>query len=239
MATKKQPPTPSYRWQRVHPALIVGHVLTVKSKREAPMACCYRQSDMDGACALHCLAMALVVLGLAKSGALTEMSRRKYGVPAEVFAEFCDVHFTGVDAPDFIERIHRLKLPINITARFKEDADLDRFTITNLAKGELLIVSFKSVLTRRTNHYALAVGCEGVQTGRDTHIDTLLLLDPSATEPEFRAWNSRLRMKEPRLNATAKHATAKPVTWFYESAEWAPEQVRLTAAIRFRLTEWV
>ena len=238
MATKKQPPTPSYRWQRVHPALIVGHVLTVKSNREAPMAVLYRQSEFDGACGLIVFAMILVVLGLAKSNALTEMSRRRHGIPSCVWKEFHDVYFSGVESLDFVERIHRLHLPLVITARHKDAADLDWFAISNLAKGELVALSFKSVLTRRTNHWALAVGSEGVQCGREAQTDTLLLLDSSATEPVFRAFNARLRMSETSQHEALKAKTSKPkpVIWLYDSTEWAPEQVRLTSAIRFRLS---
>ena len=238
MATKKQPPTPSYRWQRVHPALIVGHVLTVKSKREAPSSVFYRQSEFCGCCGLMVLAMILVAFGLAKSYALTEMSRRKYGVPSDVWREFEDIYFCGVESLDFVERIHRLNLPLVITARHKDAADLDWFAISNLAKGELVALSFKSVLTRRTNHFVLAVGSEGVQTGRKARTDTLLLLDSSATEPVFRAFNARLRMSETsqRDALKAKTRKPKPVIWLYDSTEWAPEQVRLTSAIRFRLS---
>ena len=139
---------------------------------------------------------------------------------------------------DFVERIHRLNLPLVITARHKDAADLDWFAISNLAKGELVALSFKSVLTRRTNHWALAVGSEGVQCGREAQTDTLLLLDSSATEPVFRAFNARLRMSETSQHEALKAKTSKPkpVIWLYDSTEWAPEQVRLTSAIRFRLS---
>ena len=227
-----------YRWQRIHPALIVGHVLTVKGRRAAPMSLLAQQSAYCGSCGLMTLAMILVAFGLAKSYALTEMSRRKFGVPSDVWREFYEVYFSGVEPRDFVERIHRLNLPLIVTARYRDASNLDRFAIDNLAKGELVALSFKSVQTRRTNHWALGIGSEGQQIGRVAKADTLLLLDPSAVEPVFRAFNSRLKISETSRSTGVAKTTGKPkpITWMYDSTEWMPEQVRLTSAIRFRLS---
>jgi hypothetical protein len=235
MARAKQQAT-SYRWQRVHPALRIGHFLSVKNKREEPMKVFFQQSELDGACGIHCVSMVLVILGLAKSYALTEMSRRKYGVPADVWREFSDVYFCGVEVEEFVERIRRLKLPIDVAYRTKGYASLDQFAIDNLMRGELVALAFKSVNNRRTNHWALAVGCEGYQTGRESHTDTLLMLDPSATEPEFRAFNARLRLPDSRVQISNPKAgkSLKAINWQYDSTDWQPEPVRLIGAVRLR-----
>ncbi|MFO1263384.1 MAG: hypothetical protein U1E84_08620 [Rhodoferax sp.] len=228
----------SYRWQRVHPALIVGHVLTVKAKREEPMRVHFRQSDMDGACSVHCLASVLVILNLAKAEALTYMASRKYGVPAEVYSEFHNVYFHGCMADDLVERVNRLGLPLKVTARYKDDADLDYFAVRCLSRGDLVMLSFRSVHTRKTHHWALGIGVEGMQSGRDTTVDTVLLLDPSGDEPEFRAFNARMRVQMPSVaSQLLRTSPAKPLDWIYDSPEWPAEVVRLTGAVRFQRSD--
>jgi hypothetical protein len=236
MTGNSKPQQTVYRWQRVHPALQVCHVLTVKSKRQEPMKVFFQQSELDGACGIHCLCMALVILGLAKSYALTEMSRRKNGVPADVWREFHERYFCGIEVEEFVERIRRLGLPIDVAFRTRSDASLDQFAVDNLMRGELVALAFKSVNNRRTNHWALGIGCEGDQIGRESRTDTLLMLDPSATEPEFRAFNARLRLPESRLRISNPNAgkLLKPINWQYDSTDWQPEPVRLIGAVRLR-----
>lgn len=87
---------PSYTFQRVHPALITGHALTVRQQREEPVQFFMQQSVLDASCGTHMLAMILVILGLAKASALHDMSRRKYGVAADVWRAFGPHYFTGI-----------------------------------------------------------------------------------------------------------------------------------------------
>jgi hypothetical protein len=231
MTANKDNKAANYRWQRIQPALIVGHTLTVKAKREQPMAVLFRQSELDGACALHCIASVLVILELAKSQALTFASSRQYGVPADLWREFHDVYFTGCDAPDLVVRLQRMQLPIKLTAKYNGSDDVDAFAMQSLASGYLVLLSFKSVLTRRTNHWALGVGSEGLQYRNQAVPDTLLLLDPSGEEPRYMAWNARLRM-QPHKKPETLSQQAKPMNWLYESPEWPAELVRITSAIR-------
>jgi hypothetical protein len=236
MATRKaSSPSPSYRWQRTHPSLIVGHELTVKVKREELMRVCYRQSEIDGACSVHCLASVLVILNLAKAEALTQMAHRKYGVPAEFWREFHDLYFQGCMADELVERVNRLGLPLKLTARFKDDIDLDHFAVRSLSRGFLVMLSFRSVLNRKTHHWALGVGVEGTQAGRETTMDTVLLIDPSAEAPVFRAFNARLRVQVPSAaRGLLNESPSKPVHWLYDSPDWPAEIVRLTGAVRFQ-----
>ena len=239
MVTRKEASqSPCYRWQRTHPALIVGHVLTVKAKREEPVSVCYRQSMLDGACSIHCLCSVLVILALAKAEALTYMPQRKFGVPATVWREFSDLYFQGCMADELVERVNRLGLPLKLTARFKGDADLDHFAVRALSRGDLVMLSFRSVLNRKTHHWALGVGVEGTQAGRVTTMDTVLLIDPSADDPVFRAFNARLRVQVPSAARGLLHESpSKPVHWLYDSTEWPAEVVRLTGAVRFQRSD--
>ena len=86
-ASKSKTDAVAYRWQRFYPTLQTGHYLTVKSKqRRDDVPVFFAQGCMDGACCLHVFSAALIIFDLAKHDALEDMSRRKYGLPAEVFS---------------------------------------------------------------------------------------------------------------------------------------------------------
>lgn len=247
MAPKPKINAVSYRFQRFHPALQTGHGVTVKSKREDPVHVHFAQGELvDGACGLHFLSSVLVILQLAKPSALQDMRRRKFGVAAKVWAAFSDTYFTGVHAPDLVERVESLQLPLIVTARHGYAEDADGFALECLMRGELVALAFTSVKNQRTKHWALGVGVEGLVDGRETKPDTLLMLDPGASDPFFSAYNTRLSLPQSgpgsrsgkSTSSTAKKKTPKPIHWIYESPEWASEPVALLAAVRFQLAEW-
>ena len=245
-ASKSKTETVAYRWQRYHASLQTGHYLTVQSKRQDPVRVFFGQGDIDGACGVHVFAMVLVIFDLAKSVALQDMPRRKYGVPAEVWAAFQHTFFCGVHANELVELVESLRLPLNLTLRQDKEGGLDKWTVDNLLRGELVAVTFASVKNRRTKHWALCVGCEGTTSGRESLTDTILLLDPAGSEPSFQTANSRLCVPQigpgsrggKAADELRKSKGAKPIDWLYEGPEWAAEPMRLTAAVRFRLADW-
>lgn len=239
----------AYRFQRHHPALQVGDVLTVQSKREEPVRVFFSQSDLDGACGLHVASMMLVILDLAKSGALLDMNRRKFGVPAVVFAAFKHTYFEGVHADEYVTILESLDLPLQMTLRTDKDKRLsgsvDAFIVDSLMRGELVAIALASVNNRRTKHWVLGIGVEGAMHGRDAIPDSLQLLDPSASPPHYGACNARLRIPNDGRNTSVnrlavklhqKVSRLKPIHWTYESPDWVSEPVRLIAAVRFRLS---
>jgi hypothetical protein len=239
----------SYRFTRHYSALQVGDTLTVKSKREEPVRVFLGQSDLDGACGLHVASMLLVILDLAKSDALRDMSKRKFGVPALVFSAFKNLHFEGVNPDEYVNILESLDLPIQITLRTDKDkirtCSLDKFALDSLMQGDMVAIAIASVKNRRTKHWVLGIGVEGAVSGRDSIPDGLLLLDPSASAPPaFSACNARLRIpKEGRISTVnklaeklhKKVANLSPIHFTYESPDWLSEPVRLMAAVRFRL----
>ena len=233
-ALKSKPLGATYRFQRHHPSLMTGDYLTTKQKREEPMRVFFSQSDIDGACGLHTLSAALVILGLAKSSALTEMSRRKHGVPAAVWAAFRHTYFNGVNPPEFVELVKSLELPIHVTARHGHAEGVDAVALDSLMHGDLVAVAFESVANSRTRHWALAVGIEGTCIARKEIPDTILLLDPGAAEPHFGVANARLTA----LPGATDRARTKLLVWAYESPCWPTEQVRLLSAVRFKPETW-
>jgi hypothetical protein len=241
-------PSISYRWQRYHSALQTGPYLSVKSKqRSENVSVFFAQGSLDGACGLHVFCAVLVIFDLAKHDALEDMSRRRYGVPAEVFAAFQHTFFTGVHAADFVELVNtQLKLPLKLTLRQAVDGGLDKWTVDCLMRGELLAVTFASVNNRRTKHWALCCGIEGSASGRETKPDQILLIDPAAGDACYRTHNARLRLPQTGPGSRGGKAAAelheskssKPIDWLYESPDWGgTEPMRLLAAVRFRLTD--
>ena len=106
-ASKTKTEAVAYRWQRYYHTLQTGHYLTVKTKQRLEKSAVFQtQGSLDGACCLHVFAAVLTILGLAKHDALADMSRRKYGVPAEVFQAFRSTYFDGIHAHDFVDLVN-------------------------------------------------------------------------------------------------------------------------------------
>lgn len=223
-----------YRFQRYHPALITGTCLMTKQNRAEPMRVFYSQSDLDSSCGLHTACSAIVALGLAKSSALTDMARRKSGVPARVWKVFAHTYFIGVNPPEFVELVKSLNLPIQVTARHGHAHCVDAAAMDWLMRGDLVALAFESVAGSRTRHWALALGVEGACVARKEVPDTILLLDPSAVEPRFVVANARLKA----LLHTASRSRSKQIEWAYESPCWTAEKVKLLSAVRLRPETW-
>ena len=248
MASIKKPSKQvvAYRFQRVYPGFITGPVLTVKAQRAEPVRPFMKQSDLDAACGIHLVAMIVAIFGLAKPSALHDMARRKYGVAAEVWTAFGHTYFTGVHALEWVQLFDDLELPIELTAKFEGEDNVDGHAVDWLMAGDLVAIAVASIKHSKTKHWTLGVGIEGaVLSEKKWYLpDTLLLLDPSGSEPSFAAHNARLKLpttgdgtRSPKCNlvCTDSKGKTKPVTWLYEAAEWNAEEVKLLAAIRVRL----
>ncbi len=236
-------PAVSYRFQRAYPGIQTGHVLTVQTKRQEPVRFFMQQSDLDGACGVHIAAMILAIYDLAKPSALHEMSHRKSGVSALVWQAFQHTYFAGVHPEEWVELVDGLNLPLALTAKYGMQDNADGHAVDWLMRGDLVALAFASVKHTRTKHWALACAIEGAVVGKMHTPDTILLLDPSASEPSFAPSNARLRLPTtgpgsrrapPDLSKPLKDSKRKPVYWIYEAAEWNAEEVRLLAAVRLQ-----
>ena len=228
----------SWRWQRTHPALVAGLILTAAANRQENQRVLFRAADTDSACSIHSLCTVLVTLNLARGQALTHMAHRRHGLPAAVFREFSDFYFTGCMAADLVERVNRLGLPLKLTARYQEHVDLDYFAVRQLHLGHLVILSFRSIFSRKTHHAAVGTGLSGFQKGQVSTVDTILMLDSACEEIPMSAFNARLRVQTPAAAKTLlKKPTAKPISWLYDSPDWPAEVVQLTGAVCFKRIE--
>jgi hypothetical protein len=250
--TQKPSPKPivTYRFQRYHHSLQTGHYLRKQARRQDPVRVFFGQGCVDGACALHVLCSVLVIFDLAKSVALVDMSKRKYGVPAIVFEAFKHTYFSGVHPNEFVELIDSLNLPINLKLVEAINDHCDRWIVDCLMAGDLVgVVTANAKNTSRDQHWTLAVGVEGLSVGRKHQPDTILCLDPSATnEPSYRPHNSRLRVATSGFGSAGgkaaerlyqpvnRNARSQRIVWHYEGEDFSSEPAVLMAAVRFRLS---
>ncbi|MDD2177764.1 hypothetical protein OIN59_09980 [Acidovorax sp. D2M1] len=216
----------------------------MKTKRQEPVRFFMQQSDLDGACGVHIAAMILAIHDLAKPSALHEMSHRKSGISALVWQAFQHTYFAGVHPEEWVELMDGLNLPLALTAKYGVQDNADSHALEWLMRGgDLVALAFASVKHARTKHWALAVGVEGAAVGKVLSPDSMLLIDPSASEPSFSPFNARLRLPQtgpgrraaPNWLKPSEEEKRKPVHWLYEAAEWNAEEVRLLAAIRVQL----
>lgn len=242
----------SYRFQRYYPKLQTSHYLTVQtSQRQLPAHVTFFQGKTDGCCGLMVFLSLLVIFDLAKGSALENLARRAHGIPSLVWSAFSHTYFSGVDATEFLALVESVNLPLKLTLRESKDGRLDHWVVDCLMRGELVaIVTADAKNTKSKQHWSLALGIEGLVAGRETRPDTILLLDPSASEPSYRPHNARLRMpisgpgsragkSADELSQSIKNkAASKPLHWLYESGDFATEQVRLVSAVRFRYADW-
>jgi hypothetical protein len=215
----------SMRVQRYHPALDIGNSLTTTSRRQEPVAVHIRQSEADSACALHCVAMAFVILDLAKRSAILSMAHRKYGVAASLYATLGASWHQGAYAEDVVEALEAMALPIIMRWADGFDRGVDAFAVESLKKAQLTLITYESSKDRH-RHVVLGVGCSGLMVGQKLAVDSLLVLDPSADSLPFSCCNGMLTTD--RRHAFEKRRTS--VRWQYASAGHV-EPVRLMSAI--------
>ena len=105
-------------------------------------------------------------------------------------------YFTGINPNDWADEVTRLGLPLELTARYCIEHDVDAPAVKWLMQGDLVAIAFASVKHYRTKHWALAVGVEGLVVGQSHFPQRILLLDSGGAEPCFHAHNARLRLPD-------------------------------------------
>ena len=123
-------------------------------------------------------------------------SRRKHGAAAAVWTAMSPYYFTGINPNDWADEVTRLGLPLELTARYCIEHDVDAPAVKWLMQGDLVAIAFASVKHQRTKHWALAVGVEGLVVGQSHFPQRILLLDSGGAEPCFHAHNARLHLPD-------------------------------------------
>ena len=230
MATLRKPKA-LYRTVRYHTALNAGHTLSVSGARQEPVDAFLRQADTDGACAHHCVSMALIILGLVKRSAVLNQAKRKSGIAAQLYRAMGDSWFDGLNAKPLFDALHRLELPVMLQMR-DEFAGVDAFVVNALLKGQLVLLAYESERNRH-RHWVLGVGVSGFETRESFAVDTLLVLCPSSDPVPLASHNGRL-CKEHAVKFSKDSAAT---SWQFESMPYSSEPVRLMSAISLELSE--
>ncbi|KHK59003.1 hypothetical protein PI87_02850 [Ralstonia sp. A12] len=182
--------------QKLHPAMQPGRQLVVKDSGKPLFS---RQGDWDGGSPLHCVAMALALLG--KLADPVDIRRHTDGPDARFWDRAWPHYLHGLTLSELASFVWELNCGVRpVTGEGNPSAVL-RFCVRELAKGWPVIVA---LCTRRRTHAALVVGIEGRQSHRHFTPHALLLLDPAAPEPGLASFNARLETaKRPLLLTTA------------------------------------
>ncbi len=214
-----------YRVQRYHEALRLGEILSVQGCRKQPVELHLRQSMLDAACGIHCVAMCLIALDLVKRSAILAMGQRRHGLAADIYKLFEGSWKSGIYPEQLVDALQALELPIEVRAAHGFDSGVDQFAADCLKRAELTLLAYESVRDCH-RHYLLGVGCGGLVDGQSMRIDSLLVLDPSADSMSMSCCNAALVLDRP-VDLTRRK---RSVQWRYIGAE-GTESVRLMSAI--------
>lgn len=188
--------------QKLHPALRPGPRLTLASSG-APVFS--RQGDWDGGSTLHCVAMALALLG----GLSDPIQIRRYADCPET--HFWDrawpYYLHGLTLSELASFVWELNCGVRPVMAEGGPAAVLRFCARELTKWWPVIVGWRSRQPLRA-HPALAVGVEGRHTqGFAPH--ALLLLDPAEAAPGLAACNARMEFGMAKRPVRVSYVTAE------------------------------
>jgi hypothetical protein len=191
--------------QKFHPALQPGQRLLLA---DSSIPLFSRQGHWDSGSALHCVAMALALLG--KLSDPVALARSDTG-PEAVFWDRAWSHYLhGLTLSELESFVWELNLGVRPVALPDGRGSILNFCELELQRGRPVIVGWRRRRVRDA-HAALVVGIEGRQHRRTFEPHTLLLLDPAAAEPGLAACNARLLFDRKRPTYVTV-AEAYPVT---------------------------
>lgn len=191
--------------QKLHPALKPSQQLVLADSGNPLFS---RQGDWDSGSALHCVAMALALLGkLTDPVALS----RSGGGPETAFWDCACPHYLhGLTRSELESFVWELNLGVRPVALRDGRGSILNFCERELKRGWPVIVGWRRRLVRDA-HAALVIGIEGRQHRRAFEPSALLLLDPAAVEPRLAACNARLIFDRKRASYVTE-TRAYPVT---------------------------
>lgn len=181
--------------QKLHPAVQIGQLVTVPSGK--PLFS--RQGDWDGGSPLHCVAMALALLG--KLSDPVQIRQHTKGPESHFWDRAWPHYLHGLTLSELESFIWELNCGARPVTAEGNGATVLRFCVRELSKGWPVIVGWH---TGPHAHAALAIGIEGRQRSRRFTPHALLLLDPAEFEPGLAGFNARLEFgKRRQLIVTA------------------------------------
>lgn len=191
--------------QKLHLALRPGQQLVLAASGKPLFS---RQGHWDGGSALHCVAMALALLG--KLTDPVSLSQSATGPEATFWDHAWPHYLHGLTLSELESFVWELNLGVRPVALPGGRGSILNFCERELRKGWPVIVGWRRHPVRDA-HAALVVGIEGRQHGRTFEPGALLLLDPAGVEPRLAACNARLVFDRKRPSYVTD-AHAYPVT---------------------------
>lgn len=152
-----------------------------------------RQGHWDGGSALHCVAMALALLG--KLTDPVYLPYHAFGPEQIVWDDAWPHYLTGLSLNELADFVANLNLGVRPATCTMSGMDLLRFIERELQAGWPVIVGWQQRHTVKRRS-ALVVGLEGRQSGRAFESHGLLLLDPAGDAPGLAGFNARLERHE-------------------------------------------
>ncbi|MCW3481631.1 hypothetical protein OL229_19005 [Neisseriaceae bacterium JH1-16] len=190
--------------QKFHPVLRLGRRLTVATSGKPLLS---RQGDWDGGSPLHCVAMALALLG--KLSDPVQVWRCRDGPESRFWSRAWPHYLHGLTLSELASFVWELNCGVQPGAVKGNAAVVLRFCTQELAKGWPVIVGWHS---RERAHTALAVGIEGRQRKQGFTPHALLLLDPAEAEPRLAGFNARLELSKNKRPTYVTAAATYPVS---------------------------
>ncbi|MCS6477380.1 hypothetical protein [Burkholderia thailandensis] len=172
--------------QKFHAALYPGETPTVAATGAKLFS---RQGHWDGGSTLHCVAMALALLGRIDDPVW--LPYHDEGTESIVWDHSWPHYLHGLTLSELASFIAELNISVRPRLRNGDIASILRFSKKELIAGSPVIVGWNQPHPISA-HAALAIGIEGRQKGRSFEPHSLLLLDPAGDMPTLAGFNARL-----------------------------------------------
>ncbi|RDU98176.1 hypothetical protein [Trinickia dinghuensis] len=172
--------------QQYHPALRLGPHLALAATGNPLFS---RQGHWDGGSSLHCVAMALAMLGKLEDPVYSPY--RVAGNEHVLWSHAWQHYLHGLTLSELASFISELDLDVKPILRVGAANEIVSFTALELRAGHPVIIGWRQRHPVKW-HAALVVGIEGRQNNRSFAPHALLLLDPAGDAPGLAGCNARV-----------------------------------------------
>ena len=155
-----------------------------------------RQGHWDGGSTIHCVAMALALLG--RLADPVHLPYHDEGSERRLWEAGWPHYLHGLTLSELAGFISELNLGVRPTLCTASDAGLFDFVERELVAGKPVILGWHRQHPTEA-HAALVIGIEGRQHARQFIRESLLLLDPAGDAPALTAFNARLTANDANL----------------------------------------
>lgn len=173
--------------QKFHPGITISSGPPRSTVSGLPLFS--RQGHWDGGSTLHCVAMALALLG--KLADPVHLPSYEGSSEQRLWERGWPHYLHGLTLSELASFISELNLGVRPATCAASDSGLLDFAERELIAGRPVILGWSHDHPAKA-HAALVVGIEGQQHARRFIRDALLLLDPAGDAPAFAASNARL-----------------------------------------------